>query len=62
MGLYLIPEAQNLHTEVFFDFKAVGDDPRVDYRGGTIKNHQNHQNTFKKIKKCKKVKISRNLF
>ena len=45
MDLYLIPEAQNLHTEVFFDFKAVGDDPRVDYRGGTIKNHQKTMST-----------------
>ena len=24
---------------VFFDFKAIGADKRVDYRGGTIKNH-----------------------
>ena len=25
---------------VFFDFKSGGADKRVDYRGGTIKNHQ----------------------
>ena len=37
---YFIPEAQNLHAEVFFDFKASGADKRVDYRGGIIKNHQ----------------------
>ena len=40
IGLYVIPEAQNLHAEVFFDFKASGDGSRVDYRGGIIKNHQ----------------------
>ena len=40
IGLYVIPEAQNLHAEVFFDFKASGDGSRVDYRGGIIKNHE----------------------
>ena len=26
---------------VFFHFKAIGADKRVDYKGGTIKNQQN---------------------
>ena len=35
---------------LIFDFKSGGADKRVDYRGGTIKNHQK---TFKKQKKQK---------
>ena len=40
IGLYFIPEAQNLHAMIFFDFKAIGPGKRGGYRGGIIKNHQ----------------------
>ena len=40
IGLYVIPEAQNLAAMILFEFKASDTSSRVGYRGGTIKNHQ----------------------
>ena len=46
LGLYFIPEAQNLHAELFFNFKAVRADSSIDFRRETIKNHQKTMSTW----------------
>ena len=37
---YFFYKAQTFQAVIFFDFKASDTTSRVDYRGGTIKNHQ----------------------